>query len=690
MKITSSVCHDAVRRAKKLPDGILARHSFDYAPRVKRDMEAADIARRVDFLSRGGAKPTRVEFERLLGTNDLVDEFYLERALLAAHPVCRISIRAPSGHERGCATGFMVSPRLMLTNHHVFTEADEAAPSIIEFNYRFDVAGRPDKSYRFRLQPNLFFFNNETLDFALVAVEPQSIDEGLPLNTFGYHRLINQTGKILIKEWMTIIQHPGGARRQYAIRENQLIENKDPDVLWYMSDTAQGSSGAPVFNDSFQVVALHHAGVARMDEDTKQFILKSGKKVDDLDGIDDADVDWIANAGIRVSRICNSILTEAPESQGLLAEFKAAMQGGEDVISTSYNDESRMIGEEGMSPRININQTGGGTRIVLGTLVLELNGGMASPGQTVVQTQPQVAPATQPLLTDGSSAASETYKVPIIDTDYDSRKGFDVNFLGIKTPLPTVTNKTLIAPMIDGATVIPYEHFSVVLHKNRRMAIFTASNVDGSTKAKKPDPAKQYSRKALGGLGEHDIEKWALDPRVEEDYQIPDAFYTKDNGAFDKGHIVRREDVCFGKTYAEVRRANGDTYHVTNCSPQRGNFNQSKLGGIWGNLENYIGAQADTERFCLFAGPVLSPKDKFFDGKLRVQIPTRFWKVVCAVKNKKLQVFPFLLEQDVKDLPLEFQVDAEWKHTLRSLKELEKIIQLVKFPQVYHTADQGK
>ncbi|MBD0372332.1 MAG: DNA/RNA non-specific endonuclease [Pyrinomonadaceae bacterium] len=684
MKITDKVCSAAVRRAKSLPKGILGQPGLDYAPDIERDTKVTDIANRAGFLSRGGAQPTKVEFERLLGTNDLVDEFYLERALLAAHPVCRISIRAPSGHERGCATGFMVSPRLMLTNEHVFGSADEAAPSIIEFNYRFDVAGRPDTSYRFALRPDLFFFNNEKLDFALVAVEPQSKDEGVPLKTFGYHRLINQTGKVLIKEWMTIIQHPGGARRQYAIRENQLIENEDPDVLWYMSDTAQGSSGAPVFNDSFQVVALHHAGVARQDEQNN-YILKNGKKVRDLTDVDDADVDWIANAGIRVSRICASILQDAPQNQGFLDEIKAAMQGTEDVLSTSYKSENK-TGED-MSPRININQTGNGTRIVLGTLVLELNPGAVAGSQPTV-TQP--APETRPVITDGSSAPVETFKEPIIDTDYDSRTGFDVNFLGIKTPLPTVTNKTLITPMKEGGTIIPYEHFSLVLHKKRKLAIFTASNVDESVKAKKPEPDKDYSRKALTGLGKNDIEKWVIDPRVDEEFQIPDAFYTKDNGAFDKGHIVRREDVCFGKSYAQVQRANGDTFHVTNCSPQRGNFNQSSQGGIWGNLENYIGAQADTERFCVFAGPVLSPKDKIFDGKQRVQIPTRFWKVVCAVKKKKLQVFAFILEQDVKDLPLEFQVNAEWKHKQRTLKDLEKIIQIVKFPQVYHNADQAK
>jgi endonuclease G len=106
-----------------------------------------------------------------MGNDDLVDEFYLERALLAAQPVCRISIRSSSGHERGTATGFMISPRLLLTNEHVFGSPEEAEPSIAEFNYRYDIAGRPEPSYCFRLRPSEYFFNDESLDFAIVAVE---------------------------------------------------------------------------------------------------------------------------------------------------------------------------------------------------------------------------------------------------------------------------------------------------------------------------------------------------------------------------------------------------------------------------------------------------------------------------------------------------------------------------------------
>jgi len=679
MNIPNRLVTACNRRAKNLPTRTLNRGPIDYAPHVKPTSDPARLAQRVAFLSRGGARPTEEELERVMGSNDLVDEFYLERALLSALPVCRLGIRDSSGHERGSATGFMISPRLLITNEHVFGSAEEAKPSIAEFNYRLNVAGRPEPSYRFHLRPDVFFFNHRPLDFAVVAVEPTSEDGKMTLPTFGYHRLIPERGKTLLKEWMNIIQHPGGSRRQFAMRENQCVKDDDPDVLWYVSDTAQGSSGSPVFNDSFQVVALHHAGVPR--REGSKIVLKNGTTVAALADADDADVDWMANAGIRVSRICGCLNEAAKEKNGCLAEWKAAQQGG-DVLSSAYSNASGT--SPVVNPRLNLPSSPG--KVVLGSLVLELDAGALD---TITRSVSSPMPAPNGVhLGNGSSAMAESLKEPIIDRDYTSRTGFNPKFLGISTPLPVVKDKTIIAPMLDGRKFIPYEHFSLVLHKTRKLAIFTASNVDARMAAKRPEPAKSYSRKDLTGLDDNSQEKWVLDPRVSESFQIPDAFYTNDHGAFDKGHIVRRDDVCFGTTFAQVIRANGDTFHVTNCSPQRGAYNRSALGGIWGNLENFIGAQADKEQYCIFAGPILSPDDKRFTGS-SVQIPKRFWKVVCAVKNKKLQVFAFILEQDLSGVPLEFQVDANWKHSQVKLKTLESIIGLVKFPHVYHVADQG-
>src|SRR5262249_36764585 len=153
-------------------------------------------------------------------------------------------------------------------------------------------------------------------------------------------------------------------------------------------------------------------------------------------------------------------------------------------------------------------------------------------------------------------------------TNYKTRRGYQKSFIGIEVPLPTVTDQDLVAKLESGKYVIPYEHFSVVMHKHRRLALFTASNVNGAQKAREPEPGRNYSRKTLSGLKAGGTEKWKTDPRIRGEHQLPDRFFTKDRQAFDKGHIVRREDVCWGKDYEQIRRANGDTYHTTNCSPQ--------------------------------------------------------------------------------------------------------------------------
>ena len=82
---------------------------------------------------------------------------------------------------------------------------------------------------------------------------------------FGSLKLINRSGKALLGERVSIIQHPQGNTKQIAIRENEVIDIFS-DFIHYSTDTQPGSSGSPVFNDQWQVVGLHHAGVIQRDE----------------------------------------------------------------------------------------------------------------------------------------------------------------------------------------------------------------------------------------------------------------------------------------------------------------------------------------------------------------------------------------------------------------------------------------
>ena len=292
-----------------------------------------------------------------------------------------------------------------------------------------------------------------------------------------------------------------------------------------------------------------------------------------------------------------------------------------------------------------------------------------------------------------ADAAVEAMVEPFRDQDFTGRTGYDEQFLGVPVSMPHVVDETLVSHLDDGAVALPYEHFSVVVNKNRRLALFTASNVDAAPARKRPEPGHDYTRKGLSGLGENDKEKWFTDPRIPALHQLPDRFFEKDRTSFDKGHIVRREDVAWGDSFNEVRRANGDTYHVTNCSPQVAAFNRSAKKGVWGQLENLILDQAETERYSLFAGPVFGADDPLFrgvddEGAVLVRIPRQFWKIVVARKGNDVETFAFVLEHDLSGTDLEFAVDEKWKERMISVPDLERLVEVITFPPELHASDQ--
>jgi endonuclease G len=290
-------------------------------------------------------------------------------------------------------------------------------------------------------------------------------------------------------------------------------------------------------------------------------------------------------------------------------------------------------------------------------------------------------------------AAPEALVEPFREGNLAARRGYDDRFLGIRVPPPRVLDESLVSRLQDGSHVLRYEHFSVVVNKRRRLALFTASNADAAPGRKEPEPGRDYTRRGLTGLRDSDQEKWFTDPRIPATDQLPDRFFTRDRGAFDKGHVVRREDVAWGDSFDEVRRANGDTFYVTNCSPQVAGFNRATRKGVWGQLENLILRQAKTERYSMFAGPVLRDDDRFFrglddEGSARVAIPRQFWKIVVAGSRGGLETFAFLLDQDLAAADLEFAVDAPWRSRMVSVPELERLVGTFAFPGQLHESDQ--
>ena len=245
--------------------------------------------------------PSMVEtigLERVIGEPDFRGIAFLEMALAISRFVGRVVIRSSATVGAGFGTGFMVSPRLLMTNNHVLPSPGIARFSEVEFDFQYDRFRRLMPSVYFALEPQTFFMTDPDLDFTLVAVAERSRDRKA-LNPYGWSKLVPAQGKALLGDPLNIIQHPRGQAKQIVFRSNRLVDLFD-QFAHYTTDTEPGSSGSPVYNDQWEIVALHHSGVPKRDE-AGNLIAKDGSVWREVD--DPSDLDWVANEGIRISSL---------------------------------------------------------------------------------------------------------------------------------------------------------------------------------------------------------------------------------------------------------------------------------------------------------------------------------------------------------------------------------------------------
>ncbi|WP_436770714.1 trypsin-like serine peptidase [Yinghuangia sp. YIM S09857] len=259
--------------------------------------------------------------ERIIGdSNDLQAAAFLPRGVRASATVGRIWLGL-GGRVQPAATGFLVAPRLLLTNHHVFPDAAGTLDAFVEFGAEAGLDDMPAPTVRFTFTPDVFFFADEHLDYALVALAPGA-DGRNAGDLFGWNRLDPAEGKLVVGDPVNIVGHPSGRLKEIAVRDNELLVRLD-DFLHYKTDTEPGNSGSPVFNDQWEVVALHHRGVPQTDDQGRTLNVDGGVWTA---AQGDAAVAWIANEGARTSSVVRHLTAHTPpEFRGVLGELGAAV-----------------------------------------------------------------------------------------------------------------------------------------------------------------------------------------------------------------------------------------------------------------------------------------------------------------------------------------------------------------------------
>lgn len=200
--------------------------------------------------------------EKIIDANNLLGVTFLSEGARKSRAVCRIALPVTGGTRLG--TGFMVSPRVMMTNNHVIEDEVEASQGKLEFDFFEREDGTTGPVTRFRMQPGSLFVTHAALDFTLVAVE-QVNAAGDRIRDRGWFPLIGPSGKSVIGERVSIIQHPNGTPQKVTVHDNKVVDLDGP-FLHYETDTMSGSSGAPVTNINWDLAALHHAAVGKANE----------------------------------------------------------------------------------------------------------------------------------------------------------------------------------------------------------------------------------------------------------------------------------------------------------------------------------------------------------------------------------------------------------------------------------------
>ena len=149
----------------------------------------------------------------------------------------------------------------VLTNNHIISTEVAAKYAQVELD---DDDWASDRQHIIKLNPELLFLTNVTLDYTLVAVQHDYDTVQLLMHRFCPK--LNQISEGVRRfEAVNIVSFPGGGPMRASIRGSNYLTDKDGNLLFgdlstlitHGAYTQAGSSGAMLFDDRWLPFALH-------------------------------------------------------------------------------------------------------------------------------------------------------------------------------------------------------------------------------------------------------------------------------------------------------------------------------------------------------------------------------------------------------------------------------------------------
>jgi V8-like Glu-specific endopeptidase len=121
---------------------------------------------------------------------------------------------------------------------------------VAQFNYQRTVAGLDAPFEEFSIDTAVPLRTSKDNDWSAVRIKGDASKWG---------ELDMKPMTVKVGDHVNIIQHPGGAQKQISFVAN-VVAFVGGGRVQYLTDTLPGSSGSPVFDTDWNLIALHHSG----------------------------------------------------------------------------------------------------------------------------------------------------------------------------------------------------------------------------------------------------------------------------------------------------------------------------------------------------------------------------------------------------------------------------------------------
>jgi V8-like Glu-specific endopeptidase/tetratricopeptide (TPR) repeat protein len=205
-------------------------------------------------------------FEKIFGDTGFMSPEKIRLGLKRCEAVGRVEETTGDGIGTGFAipgialSGSWSANYLFVTNNHVVSTTDDNALRFANAQVTFHaLRDNTGKAFTTRFVRILGESPPDQLDYTVLELAEQP--PGLEAYPVADAMPTVNSGQRLY-----VIGHPRGGGLMFSMQDNRLVDHGAPADfrVHYRTPTEPGSSGSPVFNGGWELLALHHAGSATM------------------------------------------------------------------------------------------------------------------------------------------------------------------------------------------------------------------------------------------------------------------------------------------------------------------------------------------------------------------------------------------------------------------------------------------